>query len=173
MMLVYILIWVEIENDARITFQNAGHVTPPAWRMGGCRHHQQQEQPKAAVPVLPSQCTCLSKASRFCFAAWAMLLSPDKVPGWFGGVHREDLAVAGLFMKACFLGETSYRFCCRLPQRCTEKNNRKIDNYGKQHFTGFIIFRIIGINLLMDDDTTKSCGKVCAGRKCCSAPWGT
>lgn len=63
MMLVYILIQVEIANDARITFQNAARVTPPAQRVGGCRgHHQQQQPPEAAVPFFPSHCVHLSKA---------------------------------------------------------------------------------------------------------------
>lgn len=62
MMLVYILIQVEIENDARIIFQNASHVAPPARGVGGCGGHQQQEQPKAAEPFLPSHGGRLLKA---------------------------------------------------------------------------------------------------------------
>lgn len=105
-----------------------------------------------------------------------ILPSPDKVPGTVWGVHREGLAAFGLFMKACFLGETSYRFYGHLPQRYTEKNNGKIVNYGKQHFTGFIIFRIIRINLMMGDDTAQSCGNVGAGGNAVLCPgvheWG-
>lgn len=94
---------------------------PPAWRVGGCGGHQRQEQPEAAVPFLPIYCMRFSKALRFCFAAWVMLPSPDKVPGMVWGMHREGLAIFGLFMKAHFLGGASYQFCGHFPQRCTKK----------------------------------------------------
>ena len=78
-------------------------------------------------------------------------------------MHREGLAIAGVFIKASFLGETSYQFCGHLSQRRTEKNNGKIVNYGKQYFTGFIIFRIRGISLRMGGNTAQSHGNAGAG----------
>lgn len=168
-MLVYILIQVEIENDARITFQNASHVAPPArgWEAAGAT--SSRSSPRPLSPSSPATAGACQRPEGFALQPGRCCRALTKCQGWFGGEHREGLAIARLFMKACFLGGASYRFCCHLPRRCTEKNNGKIVNYGKQHFTAFIIFRIIGINLLM--------GTVPWERGCwwkwCPVPWGT
>lgn len=62
---------------------------PSAQQVGGCGGHQWQEQPEAAMPFLPIHCERLSRALRFCFAAWAMLPGPDKVPGLIWGKVRQ------------------------------------------------------------------------------------
>lgn len=47
--------------------------------------------------------------------------------------------------------------------RDAQKKKKKTFNYGKQHFSGFIIFRIIRINLLRSGDTAQSCENMSAG----------
>lgn len=120
---------------------------PGGWEAAGAT--SSRSSPRPLSPSSPATAGACQRPEGFPLQPGPCCRALTKCQGWFGGEHREGLAIARLFMKACFLGGASYRFCCHLPQRCTEKKNGKIVNYGKQHFTAFIIFRIIGINRLM------------------------
>lgn len=164
MTLVYILIRVEIENDARITFQSAAQSPHGPGELLGATGSRSSPR-SLRHPPAPATAYGCPKPGGFALQPGRCCQTLTKGQGSFGGHAGKD-------WPCLFPGGNQFLIAwVRFMDQKT--NSKKFVTYGKQNFAGFIIFRVTGTRLLLGNDPAQSCGECRCYWKRCPEPWGT